>query len=29
MGVGYGKSSGYGSSRSYTRAWRPGLFTFR
>lgn len=29
MGIGYGKSSGYGSSRSYTRAWRPGLFTFR
>lgn len=30
MGVGYGSSSGYGSSRgSYTRTWRPGLFTFR
>ncbi len=30
MGVGYGSSSGYASARgSYTRAWRPGLFTFR
>jgi uncharacterized membrane protein YkvA (DUF1232 family) len=30
MGVGYGSSSGYGSTRgSYTRTWRPGLFTFR
>jgi uncharacterized membrane protein YkvA (DUF1232 family) len=30
MGVGYGSSSGYASSRgSYTRTWRPGLFTFR
>ena len=30
MGVGYGSSSGYGSARgSYTRTWRPGLFTFR
>ena len=30
IGVGYGSSSGYGSTRgSYTRTWRPGLFTFR
>jgi uncharacterized membrane protein YkvA (DUF1232 family) len=29
VGVGYGKSSGYASARSYTRTWRPGLFTFR
>src|SRR6476659_9475250 len=30
MGVGYGSSSGYGSSRaSYVRAWRPGMFSFR
>ena len=30
MGVGYGRSSGYASTRpSYTRAWRPGTFTFR
>jgi uncharacterized membrane protein YkvA (DUF1232 family) len=29
MGVGYGSSSGYGSTRSYTRAWRPGMFSFR
>lgn len=29
MGVGYGSSSGYASARSYTRTWRPGLFTFR
>jgi uncharacterized membrane protein YkvA (DUF1232 family) len=30
VGVGYGSSSGYASARaSYTRAWRPGLFTFR
>ena len=28
-GVGYGSSSGYGSSRaSYTRGWRPGIFKF-
>jgi uncharacterized membrane protein YkvA (DUF1232 family) len=28
-GVGYGNSSGYGSSRaSYTRGWRPGIFKF-
>ena len=29
MGIGYGRSSGYGSSRSYARAWRPGMFSFR
>ncbi len=29
IGVGYGSSSGYGAARSYTRTWRPGLFTFR
>jgi uncharacterized membrane protein YkvA (DUF1232 family) len=30
MGVGYGSSSGYASPRaSYTRAWRPGMFSFR
>ena len=29
MGIGYGSSSGYGAARSYTRTWRPGLFTFR
>ena len=30
MGVGYGSSSGYGTSRgSYVRAWRPGMFSFR
>lgn len=29
MGVGYGSSSGYGATRSYSRTWRPGLFTFR
>jgi len=29
MGVGYGSSSGYGGRRSYTRAWRPGMFTFK
>jgi len=29
MGVGYGSSSGYGSSRgSYVRTWRPGMFKF-
>ncbi len=28
-GVGYGKSSGYGSPQgSYTRGWRPGIFKF-
>jgi uncharacterized membrane protein YkvA (DUF1232 family) len=29
MGVGYGSSSGYGAKRTYTRAWRPGMFTFK
>lgn len=29
VGVGYGGSSGYGGRRAYTRAWRPGLFTFK
>jgi uncharacterized membrane protein YkvA (DUF1232 family) len=29
MGIGYGSSSGYGARRSYTRAWRPGMFTFK
>ena len=30
MGVGYGSSSGYASPRAtYTRAWRPGMFSFR
>lgn len=29
VGVGYGSSSGYGGRRGYTRAWRPGLFTFK
>ena len=29
VGTGYGKSSGYGGGTSYTRAWRPGMFTFR
>jgi uncharacterized membrane protein YkvA (DUF1232 family) len=28
MGVGYGSSSGYGSGKSYVRAWRPGMFKF-
>ena len=27
-GIGYGSSSGYGSGKSYTRAWRPGMFKF-
>jgi len=27
-GIGYGNSSGYGSGKSYTRAWRPGMFKF-
>lgn len=27
-GIGYGGSSGYGSGKSYVRAWRPGLFKF-
>jgi uncharacterized membrane protein YkvA (DUF1232 family) len=29
VGIGYGSSSGYGARRSYTRAWRPGMFTFK
>lgn len=29
MGMGYGRSSGYASNRSYARAWRPGMFSFR
>lgn len=29
VGHGYGASSGYGAKRTYTRAWRPGLFTFK
>ena len=29
FGVGYGGSSGYASDKSYVRAWRPGMFTFR
>jgi uncharacterized membrane protein YkvA (DUF1232 family) len=29
VGIGYGSSSGYGAKRSYTRAWRPGMFTFK
>jgi hypothetical protein len=29
FGVGYGSSSGYASDKSYVRAWRPGMFTFR
>ena len=29
FGVGYGSSSGYGSGKSYVRAWRPGMFSFR
>ena len=29
FGVGYGSSSGYGSGKTYVRAWRPGMFTFR
>ena len=28
-GSGYGRSSGYGSGRSYARTWRPGMFKFR
>ncbi len=27
-GMGYGSSSGYGSGKSYVRAWRPGMFKF-
>ena len=29
QGTGYGRSSGYGSGRSYARTWRPGMFKFR
>jgi uncharacterized membrane protein YkvA (DUF1232 family) len=29
FGIGYGSSSGYGSGKTYVRAWRPGMFTFR
>src|SRR3546814_19141450 len=29
VGVGYGRSSGYGGRRRSTRAWRPGPFTFK
>ena len=29
FGVGYGSSSGYASGKTYVRAWRPGMFTFR
>jgi len=29
VGIGYGNSSGYGAKRSYVRAWRPGMFTFK
>ena len=29
VGIGYGSSSGYGAKRTYTRAWRPGMFTFK
>ena len=29
FGHGYGASSGYGAKRAYTRAWRPGMFTFK
>jgi hypothetical protein len=29
FGIGYGSSSGYGSGKSYVRAWRPGMFSFR
>ncbi len=29
VGIGYGSSSGYGAKRSYVRAWRPGMFTFK
>jgi hypothetical protein len=29
MGTGYGTSSGYGSGKSYSRTWRPGMFSFR
>ena len=29
FGIGYGNSSGYGSAKTYVRAWRPGMFSFR
>jgi len=29
FGVGYGSSSGYSSGKTYVRAWRPGMFSFR
>jgi uncharacterized membrane protein YkvA (DUF1232 family) len=29
FGIGYGSSSGYGSGKTYVRAWRPGMFSFR
>lgn len=29
FGHGYGGSSGYGAKRTYARAWRPGIFTFK
>ena len=29
FGIGYGSSSGYASGKTYVRAWRPGMFTFR
>lgn len=29
FGVGYGSSSGYSSGKTYVRAWRPGIFSFR
>lgn len=29
FGVGYGSSSGYASGKTYVRAWRPGMFSFR
>ena len=29
FGIGYGSSSGYASGKTYVRAWRPGMFSFR
>ena len=29
FGIGYGSSSGYSSGKTYVRAWRPGMFSFR
>lgn len=29
FGTGYGSSSGYSSGKTYVRAWRPGMFSFR